>query len=683
MLTESPLLLAVAAGSAVAPLASSSSTSSSSSPAASASTLPGVLASKGFTSQKSSPTLSFEQKVKSTDLPDDTHGCSGLTYRLSSAGVKEGICFADGPTSINWRYSIQFPAEVPTAATWDRGLFYSRASSLAKEYDKVGANVPLSIVVGPAGRSPYGGRKWEGFSAEPYITGEVGGYFLSYPNQTIDSAIDQLAFPGFFLTTDWGAGNTTIGSALNGTDYVEAGGAAPRCGLAMDGLEVVRSDFQAVPVSSWADFRRRAVVQKEPKDRPPFALDGPFPSGSAEERVDPAPPRSPGQADALRGELAALLMGSDADELIGATLEHAGGFAMGKTACIDYDFLLVLDGKRPKTSAPGPPAAKTKAKGKAKAKEETDGYQVAVEAARRAFSVHDRCVSSWVAHDVVAVGTAKCFAGWHDLRVVMLRWRDTDGFVVHIDIPVTWTDRKGATAVWWSSAASFVGGLQRSAHSYNEAFSAGGYYSISGTVVAPCSTPTEVDLFRVAQLQFFGALLRHSDVPRWPHLTIEGDSVRYEDYSEDGWVCLYQWGHRDPPLKDNEDALRKQHDPPFVGQPREPSRSNRPFPPTAVLPEDSDTGEEGDAEAVKDASPTPPPSADREVVEKPPADSSPLPSISSLTAKHLFAPAEHLLYPRKRPCTSSRSAFLGQSHAASSGILGRLFGRVATVNGAG
>ncbi|GEM06479.1 hypothetical protein Rt10032_c01g0496 [Rhodotorula toruloides] len=653
MLTESPLLLAVAAGSAVAPLASSSSTSSSSSPAASASTLPGVLASKGFTSQK-----------------------------LSSAGVKEGICFADGPTSINWRYSIQFPAEVPTAATWDRGLFYSRASSLAKEYDKVGANVPLSIVVGPAGRSPYGGRKWEGFSAEP-IGAPQGGYFLSYPNQTIDSAIDQVTARELYVAPfaeaiRAGARNKSPRSQQH-LDAVWQWTVLKSYAATSDTLD----SFQAVPVSSWADFRRRAVVQKEPKDRPPFALDGPFPSGSAEERVDPAPPRSPGQADALRGELAALLMGSDADELIGATLEHAGGFAMGKTACIDYDFLLVLDGKRPKTSAPGPPAAKTKAKGKAKAKEETDGYQVAVEAARRAFSVHDRCVSSWVAHDVVAVGTAKCFAGWHDLRVVMLRWRDTDGFVVHIDIPVTWTDRKGATAVWWSSAASFVGGLQRSAHSYNEAFSAGGYYSISGTVVAPCSTPTEVDLFRVAQLQFFGALLRHSDVPRWPHLTIEGDSVRYEDYSEDGWVCLYQWGHRDPPLKDNEDALRKQHDPPFVGQPREPSRSNRPFPPTAVLPEDSDTGEEGDAEAVKDASPTPPPSADREVVEKPPADSSPLPSISSLTAKHLFAPAEHLLYPRKRPCTSSRSAFLGQSHAASSGILGRLFGRVATVNGAG
>ncbi|BGP29001.1 hypothetical protein JCM10296v2_000737 [Rhodotorula toruloides] len=287
MLTKSSLLLAVAAGTA------------------------------GFTSQKWIKALekaqqvvadlSFEQKVNFTDLRGDTHGCSGLTFPLPSAGVKEGICFADGPTGINSRYSTQFPAEVTTAATWDRDLFYSRASNLAKEYAKVGANVPLSIVVGPAGRSPYGGRNWEGFSAEPYLAGEAvrttatgiqdegitalvkhfygneqewlrigapqGGYFFSYPNQTIDSVIDQatarelyvapfaeairagaggimcsyneidgtfacenkevlihllkeelsrLAFPGFVLT-DWGAGHTTLGSALNATDYVEAG----------------------------------------------------------------------------------------------------------------------------------------------------------------------------------------------------------------------------------------------------------------------------------------------------------------------------------------------------------------------------------------------------------------------------------------------------------------------------
>ncbi|BGP32474.1 hypothetical protein JCM10296v2_004255 [Rhodotorula toruloides] len=376
--------------------------------------------------------------------------------------------------------------------------------------------------------------------------------------------------------------------------------------------------FQAVPVASWADFRRRAFVRRSRRTAlrsrsTDLSLQA-VPTSVSIQHHDPC---SLEQADAILTELSALLIGSDADELICATLEHAGGFAMGETACIDYDFLLVLNGKRPTG----------KGKGKAKAGESIENYQAAVNAIDRVLSPNERSLDCFPNWKTVAVGTAECFADWHDLPVVMLRWRDTDEYIVHVDIPVTCTDRKGATAVWWSSAASFVGGLQRSGHAHNEAFSAGGYYRISGTVVAPRPTPTEAAFFGVAQLQLFGAPLRHSDIPRWPHLTIDGDSVAYDNYLADGWVCSYQWGHLDPPPKDEEDALRGRHDPPFVGRPREPTRSSCPFSSTAVLPEDSDAREEGDAEPVKDASLTPLPVADPEVVEKPPADSSPLPSV--------------------------------------------------------
>lgn len=102
-------------------------------------------------------------QINFTALGADGDGCSARTYPLVVAEGEKPIthCFADGPIGINSRYSTQYPAQVTTAATWDMDLFYQRAAALAKEYQGVGASVPLSIVVGPLGRSPYGGRNWE------------------------------------------------------------------------------------------------------------------------------------------------------------------------------------------------------------------------------------------------------------------------------------------------------------------------------------------------------------------------------------------------------------------------------------------------------------------------------------------------------------------------------------------
>lgn len=84
--------------------------------------------------------------------------------------------FADASDSllkgVNSRYSSQFPAQVTTAATWDVELFASRAEAMAKEFKAAGIHVPLAIVAGgPMGRSVYGGRNWENFSPDPYLTG--------------------------------------------------------------------------------------------------------------------------------------------------------------------------------------------------------------------------------------------------------------------------------------------------------------------------------------------------------------------------------------------------------------------------------------------------------------------------------------------------------------------------------
>ena len=62
------------------------------------------------------------------------------------------------------------------AATWDRELIYERAAALGVEFRGKGIHVALAPVTGgPLGRSPLGGRNWEGFSADPYLS-SIGSY---------------------------------------------------------------------------------------------------------------------------------------------------------------------------------------------------------------------------------------------------------------------------------------------------------------------------------------------------------------------------------------------------------------------------------------------------------------------------------------------------------------------------
>lgn len=42
---------------------------------------------------------------------------------------------------------------------------------MGEEYRDKGVNGLLGPVAGPLGRSPEGGRNWEGFSNDPYLTG--------------------------------------------------------------------------------------------------------------------------------------------------------------------------------------------------------------------------------------------------------------------------------------------------------------------------------------------------------------------------------------------------------------------------------------------------------------------------------------------------------------------------------
>ncbi|CAZ82559.1 unnamed protein product [Tuber melanosporum] len=86
------------------------------------------------------------------------------------------LCLQDGPLGVRFADSITvFPAGITTAATWSRKLMYDRARVLGNEAREKGVNVLLGPCIGPIGRSPLGGRNWEGFGSDPYLQGIAGG----------------------------------------------------------------------------------------------------------------------------------------------------------------------------------------------------------------------------------------------------------------------------------------------------------------------------------------------------------------------------------------------------------------------------------------------------------------------------------------------------------------------------
>lgn len=115
--------------------------------------------------------LTLEEKV---NLVSGTEGpCVGNIAPIARLNFT-GLCIQNGPLAIEQgTYSSVFPAGITIAATWDRQIAYRRGLQMAQEFREKGSQVVLGPVAGPLGRSGFGGRNWEGFSPDPYLTGDI------------------------------------------------------------------------------------------------------------------------------------------------------------------------------------------------------------------------------------------------------------------------------------------------------------------------------------------------------------------------------------------------------------------------------------------------------------------------------------------------------------------------------
>lgn len=66
-----------------------------------------------------------------------------------------------------------YSAGLHVGASWNRDLAHSRAHYMGAEFRQKGANVALGPMVGPVGRIAKGGRNWEGFGTDPYLSGSL------------------------------------------------------------------------------------------------------------------------------------------------------------------------------------------------------------------------------------------------------------------------------------------------------------------------------------------------------------------------------------------------------------------------------------------------------------------------------------------------------------------------------
>ncbi|CAD6564454.1 MAG: hypothetical protein ASARMPRED_004420 [Alectoria sarmentosa] len=97
--------------------------------------------------------------------------CVGQNGAIPRLGFRS-MCMQDSPVGVrDTDFNSVFPAGVNVAATFDRGLAYARGQAMGAEHQMKGSDIQLGPVAGPLGRSPEGGRNWEGFSPDPALTG--------------------------------------------------------------------------------------------------------------------------------------------------------------------------------------------------------------------------------------------------------------------------------------------------------------------------------------------------------------------------------------------------------------------------------------------------------------------------------------------------------------------------------
>ncbi|KAI0165096.1 glycoside hydrolase family 3 protein [Hypoxylon sp. FL1284] len=116
--------------------------------------------------------LTLLEKVNlTTGTGNQADLCTGNTGSIPRLGFRH-LCLQDGPVGVRYTdLNSVFLAGISSAATWSRSLLRRRGEAIGKEFAGKGIDVHLGPVVGPLGRDPAGGRNFEAFGPDPYLSG--------------------------------------------------------------------------------------------------------------------------------------------------------------------------------------------------------------------------------------------------------------------------------------------------------------------------------------------------------------------------------------------------------------------------------------------------------------------------------------------------------------------------------
>ncbi|RMJ21173.1 hypothetical protein PHISP_07955 [Aspergillus sp. HF37] len=116
--------------------------------------------------------MSLEEKVHLTGgQKNDTMSCGGYIPAINRLGFP-GMCLQDGPAGVRAAEGVNgYPSSIHVGASWNKSLAYDRSYAMAGEFKKKGATVSLGPAIGPLGRITLGGRNWENYGVDPYISG--------------------------------------------------------------------------------------------------------------------------------------------------------------------------------------------------------------------------------------------------------------------------------------------------------------------------------------------------------------------------------------------------------------------------------------------------------------------------------------------------------------------------------
>ena len=103
-------------------------------------------------------------------------GCVGAIDPIE--GKFKGLCLQDGPSGVRFApEATSWQAPINTASTFNKTLMYEVGKAQGKEFKDKGVNVVLGPCMNMQ-RSPLGGRLWESFGDDPFLSGECATHVV-------------------------------------------------------------------------------------------------------------------------------------------------------------------------------------------------------------------------------------------------------------------------------------------------------------------------------------------------------------------------------------------------------------------------------------------------------------------------------------------------------------------------